>query len=220
MVVCCSLVLCWVSITYLPKFTCNRRLTYLRDRITCLRFRNAPTRVVEIQGSTPVPALVGLQHEHDSTTDFASVGAASRAWETNDHLNVELHSLQSDSSASSLESVDSFLPSRRRAKEALRALFKLSRSARGADGQVIPLHLYSRVAECLGRRHYERYWREERDRMRELTRTLYPVQMEALLQAIERRDEAQDEATSVCSYASSLGSLTRRWKLLLRWFRS
>eukprot|EP00928_Gymnodinium_smaydae_P021187 TRINITY_DN18246_c1_g1_i3.p1 TRINITY_DN18246_c1_g1~~TRINITY_DN18246_c1_g1_i3.p1 ORF type:complete len:433 (-),score=21.42 TRINITY_DN18246_c1_g1_i3:219-1517(-) len=173
----------------------------------------------EVQRDLPDATVVGLQGETNLAPHFAVVLVAHTA-EANGDTDSDLHSLTSDSSASSMDSDDIPLPRRRAAKEALLALYVLSRSAWGPDGRSLPLHLYTGVAECLGRQHFERHWREERDRMRELTRTLYHAEFEALLAAIERGgDEARDEVASTKSYASSVGSLTRIWKHLFRWFR-
>eukprot|EP00928_Gymnodinium_smaydae_P021189 TRINITY_DN18246_c1_g1_i5.p1 TRINITY_DN18246_c1_g1~~TRINITY_DN18246_c1_g1_i5.p1 ORF type:complete len:264 (-),score=13.79 TRINITY_DN18246_c1_g1_i5:219-1010(-) len=212
------LCVCWLTLN--AGF--ERRLSLMRASLRWpFSFRRTENVLpVEIQQrSLPAATVVGLQGERHHVNNFVGVLAAHNE-EANGNTDSELHSLSSDGSASSMESDDVPLPTRGAAKEALLALYVLSRSAWGPDGRSLPLHLYTGVAECLGRQHFERHWREERDRMRELTRTLYHAEFEALLAAIERGgDEARDEVASTKSYASSVGSLTRIWKHLFRWFR-
>eukprot|EP00928_Gymnodinium_smaydae_P010001 TRINITY_DN13754_c0_g2_i1.p1 TRINITY_DN13754_c0_g2~~TRINITY_DN13754_c0_g2_i1.p1 ORF type:complete len:393 (-),score=22.81 TRINITY_DN13754_c0_g2_i1:197-1375(-) len=111
------------------------------------------------------------------------------------------------------------LPTRRDAKEALLALYVLSRSAWGPNGQSLPPHLYTRVAYCLGRQHYTRFWREELSRMKEMRTPWSHGRLEALVEAL-RRGEAPNDGLSEVSCASSAGSLTRMWNKLHRMFSS
>eukprot|EP00928_Gymnodinium_smaydae_P089018 TRINITY_DN7302_c0_g1_i3.p1 TRINITY_DN7302_c0_g1~~TRINITY_DN7302_c0_g1_i3.p1 ORF type:complete len:427 (+),score=32.95 TRINITY_DN7302_c0_g1_i3:40-1320(+) len=126
-------------------------------------------------------------------------------------------------------------PTRQQAKQALLALYVLSRSAWGPCGsEQLPLTIYKRVAVCLGRHHYEYYWRRELEVAAAPRRaeTMYHEELAALLDAIfaENPNDAQalldaifaenaNDAQSVSSYCSSVGSVTQIWKNLLRWFR-
>eukprot|EP00928_Gymnodinium_smaydae_P093800 TRINITY_DN7810_c0_g1_i1.p1 TRINITY_DN7810_c0_g1~~TRINITY_DN7810_c0_g1_i1.p1 ORF type:complete len:422 (+),score=52.68 TRINITY_DN7810_c0_g1_i1:111-1376(+) len=202
----------WTS----PLAACCRSLLpfHILDGIDCLGIRSSST-------NANVAAEVGFQRDRVGDNDFAD-GRSVPNEGANTDVDIENQSISSGSSASSMESGDSFLPSRQSAKEALLALYVLSRSSWGPNGQALPLPLYTHVAECLGRRHYERFWEQEVEAMRVRTRS--HEELKALVEAMTCEgampDEDSDMSVSERSYVSSVGSLTGRWEKLMRWFRS
>eukprot|EP00928_Gymnodinium_smaydae_P047242 TRINITY_DN31519_c0_g1_i1.p1 TRINITY_DN31519_c0_g1~~TRINITY_DN31519_c0_g1_i1.p1 ORF type:complete len:274 (-),score=9.22 TRINITY_DN31519_c0_g1_i1:407-1228(-) len=112
-------------------------------------------------------------------------------------------SVGSDAALLSSGSSSDFMPSRLEVKDALIGLYVLSRCGWGANGSELPAHVYTRIAACLGRRHF--------DPRPQRTITLGHEELSRLMQQILERD-----TDSVTSYSSSVGSVTRMWKGLFR----
>eukprot|EP00928_Gymnodinium_smaydae_P039679 TRINITY_DN27051_c0_g1_i1.p1 TRINITY_DN27051_c0_g1~~TRINITY_DN27051_c0_g1_i1.p1 ORF type:complete len:390 (+),score=29.19 TRINITY_DN27051_c0_g1_i1:80-1249(+) len=184
--------------------------------------------VAIVAGSAWLLHIIFIKPHHGRRTQFAHLGVdfgssvfglqrwrdLESPWDE-DITDVESDYTNSSSSTPREEHhARSSLPSRQSAKEALIALYVLSRSAWGPDGQALPLSVHKRMAECLGRHHLEKCWRERRQRME----TFGHEEWSALLDAIFEGDGNQSERESLHSYCSSVGSLTAIWHNLFSWF--